>query len=247
MGESFGRYTLGQDEDVLALISSANVACGYHAGDPHVMRRTVELAAARGVRVGAHPGLPDLLGFGRRIMAVSPAELYDYFLYQLGALHAFARAAGTTLQHVKPHGALFGMALSDPSLARAMAQAAHDFDPTLLWLNPTGPLAQVGRDTGLIPAQDFYADRAYNADRSLVSRSKPGSVIKDHAHIRGRVLQLLETGTVTTLDGQRIGLPCDSICVHGDTDGALEIIRLVRGVCDQHGIAIRPLAEIVEK
>jgi len=244
MGESFGCYALGDDAEVFKWISSANVACGFHAGDPHVMRESVELAKANGVAVGAHPGLPDLLGFGRRRMAVKPEELRDMFVYQLGALDAFVRAAGFTLQHVKAHGALSEMGRTDPALARAMCEATREVDPNLLWLTPVGTMVNEAREAGLRVAQDFYTDRAYNRDLSLVSRSRAGSVIKDVETIRRRVDQLLDSGTVTTIDGERVSIAFDSICVHGDTQGAIDIIRLVREVCDKRSIAVKPLSAL---
>jgi UPF0271 protein len=245
MGESFGRYTLGHDEGVIRYISSANIACGYHAGDPHVMRRTVALAVERGVGIGAHPGLPDLMGFGRRPVAVTAAELRDYFTYQIGALRAFADAAGAPLRHVKMHGALFEMALTDESLARAMCQATGEAGGDLIWLCPAGTAATHGREAGLRTAEEFYADRAYHPDLRLVSRKRPGSVLKDPELIRRRLLELFESGTVETIEGERIALEFDSICVHGDTPGALEIVRLIREACTVARVAVRPLAELL--
>ncbi len=244
IGESFGAYTLGNDEDVIRSISSANVACGFHAGDPHVMRRTVALAKQHGVRVGAHPGLPDLLGFGRRRMAVSADELRDFCVYQVGALKAFVEAAGLRLQHVKMHGALLEMSLADASLARAMCEAVRAVDPGLIWLTPSGCTTETARACGLQVAEEFYADRAYHPDRRLVSRKQPGAVIHEAAQIRERVALALATGTVRTIEGQTLLLEFDSICVHGDTPGALEIVRLVRAVCADAGVAVRPLAEL---
>lgn len=244
LGESFGAYTLGCDEEVLRHISSANVACGFHAGDPHVMRRTVALAGQHGVRVGAHPGLPDLLGFGRRRMAVSAEELHDFCLYQVGALKAFAEAAGQRLQHVKMHGALLEMSLADESLARAMCEAVRSVDPGLIWLTPAGCTTETARSCGLRVAEEFYADRAYHPDRRLVSRKQSGAVIHDAALIRGRVALALETGTVRTIEGQTLRMEFDSICVHGDTPGAMEIVRLVRAACADAGVTVRPLAEL---
>jgi len=244
MGESFGRYTLGNDEAVMPLITSANIACGFHAGDPHVMRRTVELAAKHSIGIGAHPGLPDLLGFGRRKMAVTPQDLHDLFLYQIGALSAFARAVGRKLQHVKMHGALFEMSVADESLGRAMCQATKDFDDKLIWLIPAGTNSTaIARGMGLRVVEEFYADRACHPDRCLVSRSKPGAVIHDLACIRDRLVQLFQTGTVATIEGERIGFEFGSICVHGDTPGALDIIRTVREACAACGVEIGPMTK----
>lgn len=246
MGESFGAYKLGHDEEIIKLISSANVACGFHAGDPHIMRSTVALACAHGVRVGAHPGLPDLLGFGRRRMAVTPEEVRDFFTYQLGALRAFVEAAGQRLQHVKMHGALFEMVCADQALTRAMCEATKAAGGDLIWLTPSGATVAVARDSGLRVVEEFYADRAYHPNKAIVSRKTPGAVIHDSQQIKGRLLQLFETGMVTTIEGQQIRLDFDSICVHGDTHGALEIVRAVRAVCAERGIAIKPMAELVK-
>ncbi len=246
MGESFGRYGLGHDDEVIRFISSANVACGFHAGDPHVMRHTVELARAHGVRVGAHPGLPDLLGFGRRRMAASPGEVRDYFLYQIGALRAFVEAAGDRLQHVKMHGALFEMALADESITRAMCEATREAGGDLIWLTPAGATAATAKEFGLKVVEEFYADRAYHPNKALVSRKKPGAVIHDAQQIRTRLNQLFETGTVTTIEGEQIPLAFNSICVHGDTQDALQIVRLIREVCAERGVVIKPMSELVE-
>ncbi len=246
MGESFGCYKLGLDEEVIKLISSANVGCGFHGGDPHVMRKTVDMAKQHGVGVGAHPGLPDLLGFGRREMKVSPEELRDYCIYQIGALKAFVEIAGMKLQHVKMHGALMNMGLANEELAVAMCGAARDVSPDLLLVTFSGiHTVEVARSLGLRVIQEFYADRAYNADKSLVSRKVPGAVLKDSKQIGARIKQLIETGTVTTLDGQTLELEYDSICVHGDTPGALEIIRTIRGIMADHNVDIKPMAELV--
>jgi UPF0271 protein len=246
MGESFGRYKLGLDEEVIKLISSANVGCGFHAGDPHVMRKTVDMAKQHGVGVGAHPGLPDLLGFGRREMKVSPDELKEYCIYQIGALKAFVEIVGMKLQHVKMHGALLNMGLANEELAVAMCEATKDINPDLIWVTFSGiRTVEIARSIDLKVIQEFYADRAYNADKTLVSRRVPGAVLKDPQQISARINQLIETGTVTTLDGQPLKLAYDSICVHGDTPGALEIIRTIRGIMADHNIAIKPMAELV--
>jgi len=246
MGESFGRYKLGLDEEVIKLISSANVGCGFHGGDPHVMRKTVDMAKQHGVGVGAHPGLPDLLGFGRREMKVTAEEMKDYFIYQVGALKAFVEIAGMKLQHVKIHGALDTMARADEELTRAMCEATREISPNLVWLAHSGSRAvEIAQSIGLKVIQEFYADRAYNADKTLVSRKVPGAVLKDSQQISARIKQLIEAGTVTALDGQTLELEYHSICVHGDTPGALEIIRTIRGIMADHNIAIKPMAELV--
>lgn len=245
LGESFGCYKLGLDEEVIGRISSANVACGFHAGDPHVMHQTVKLCQASGVRVGAHPGLPDLLGFGRRRMAVTPDEIYDFFVYQIGALDGFVRATGQKLQHVKLHGALFEMAMSDDALTRAMCDATRDVNPDLIWLAPAGKVPAIGREAGLRTAEEFYADRAYHPDKRLVSRKTPGSVLHDLNEIRRRLVQVFQTGTVTTIEGQTLPLEFNSICVHGDSPGALDIVNSVREVCNEQGVAVKPLSDLL--
>jgi UPF0271 protein len=246
MGESFGRYKLGLDEEVIKLISSANVGCGFHAGDPHVMRMTVDMAKQHDVGVGAHPGLPDLLGFGRREMKVSPEELKDFCIYQIGALKAFVELAGMKLQHVKMHGALMNMGIANEELAVAMCGAVKGISPDLFFVTFSGiNMVEIARSLGLRVIQEFYADRAYNADKSLVSRKVPGAVLKESQQISARFKQLIETGTVTTLDGQTMAFEYDSICVHGDTPGALDIIRTIRNVMADHNVEIKPMAELV--
>lgn len=246
MGESFGRYKLGLDEEVIKLISSANVGCGFHGGDPHVMRNTVALANVHGVAVGAHPGLPDLFGFGRREMKVTPEEVKDYFIYQIGALRGFVEIADMKLQHVKMHGALDAMARADEELTRAMCEATREMSPDLIWLAHSGiQTGEIARSMGLKVFEEVYADRAYNADKSLVSRRLPGAVLKDPQQIGARIRQLIETGTVTTIDGKTLELEFDSICVHGDTPGALEMIRTIRGILADHNVAIKPMAQLI--
>ncbi len=246
MGESFGRYTLGLDEEVIKLISSANVGCGFHGGDPHVMRSTVALAKEHGVAVGAHPGLPDLLGFGRREMNVTPEEMKDYFIYQIGALKAFVEVAGMRLQHVKMHGALDPMARMNEELTRVMCEATREMSPDLVWLAHSGiRTGEIARSMGLKVIQEVYADRAYNADKTLVSRKLPGSVLKDPQEIAVRISQLIEMGTVKTIDGKTLELEFDSICVHGDTPGALEMIRTIRGILADHNVAVKPMAGLI--
>jgi UPF0271 protein len=246
MGESFGRYKLGLDEEVIKLISSANVGCGFHGGDPHVMRNTVTLAKEYGVAVGAHPGLPDLLGFGRREMKVTPEEVKDYFIYQIGALRAFVEIAGMKLQHVKMHGALDTMARANEELTRTMCEATGEISPDLVWVAHSGTRAgEIARSMGLKVIQEAYADRAYNIDKSLVSRKRPGAVLKDPQQIGARIKQLIETGTMTTIDGKTLELEFDSICVHGDTPGALEMIRTIRATLADQNVAIKPMAEFI--
>ncbi|MEA4823183.1 MAG: 5-oxoprolinase subunit PxpA [Clostridiaceae bacterium] len=244
LGESFGAYTIGLDERVIPHISSANVACGYHGGDPMVMRRTIALAKKSNVAVGAHPGFPDLMGFGRRNMTVTPDEAYGYMLYQLGALAAFAKAAGVRLQHVKPHGALYNMAGKDADLAAAIAQSIADFDPTLILLGLSGSaMLAEGEKRGLRCAKEVFADRAYNEDGSLVNRKLPGSMITDEEVAIARVLRMLERGEVETITGKVIPIEADSVCVHGDNEHALEFVTKIRAAIEARGIAVAPMGE----
>ncbi len=246
MGESFGPYKLGLDEEVIKLVSSANVGCGFHGGDPHVMRETVAMAKEHSVGVGAHPGLPDLIGFGRREMKVTPEEIKDYFTYQIGALKAFVEITGMKLQHVKAHGALDAMARKDEELTKAMCEATREISADLIWLAHSGLRpGEIARSMGLKVVQEVYADRAYNADKTLVSRKLPGAVLKDPQEIGARISQLIDTGTITTIDGKTIALDFDSICVHGDTPGALEMIRTIRDMLADHNIAVKPMGKLI--
>ncbi len=238
LGESFGAYTIGLDAEVIPHISSANVACGYHAGDPEVMRRTVAAAARAGVAVGAHPGFPDLVGFGRRNLAATPDEVYGYMLYQLGALDAFARAAGVKLQHVKPHGALYNMAGKDEKLSAAIARAIHDFDPSLILLGLSGSaMLTEGEKAGLRVAREVFADRAYNDDGSLVSRSLEGSVIHDTDVAVARVVRMVKEGVVETYTGNTLALSCGSVCVHGDNASAVSFVKTIRAELEKQGVS----------
>jgi 5-oxoprolinase (ATP-hydrolysing) subunit A len=243
LGESFGAYKLGLDEDVIRHISSANVACGFHASDPNVMRRTVRLAKEAGVAVGAHPGLPDLQGFGRRSMDVSPEEAKDITLYQIGALAAFCRAEGIALRHVKPHGALYNMAGRDHALARAICEAVRDFDPALILLGLSGShMLRAAEELGLPSAREVFADRAYEEDGSLVARSKPGSMIDDEGEAISRVLRMVNEGKVRAITGKDIPIQADSVCVHGDGPKALAFVARIRKALEAEGIEVGPLS-----
>jgi UPF0271 protein len=245
MGESFGRYTLGRDEEVMPWITSANIACGFHGGDPHVMRRTVELALAHGVAVGVHPGLPDLLGFGRRVLDVSPQELKDYVHYQTGALWAFAKAAGTQLQHVKPHGIQYSMYERSPDLGRAAAEAVLQLEKNLILFALAGTsYEREAKKAGARVAGEGFADRAYAADKQLVSR-KVGSraLITDPQQAADQAVMLALEGRVRTHDDKLIEIKVQSICVHGDTPGSDKIVRAVRESLEKAGVHVRPLRE----
>jgi len=244
LGESFGPWPMGQDAALMDSITSANVACGFHAGDPTTMRHTVALAKVKGVAVGAHPGFPDLVGFGRREMKASPAEVEDLVLYQVSALAGVARAAGVTLQHVKAHGALYNMACRDRALADAIARAVAAFDPALILFGlPNSELLRAGAAAGLRVAAEVFADRAYDPDGSLTSRAKPGSVIHDPAAVVARAVRMVTRREVVAVDGSVIALQADTICLHGDTPGAAALARAVRAGLASAGITIANLRE----
>ena len=246
LGESFGAYTIGMDVDVIPLISSCNIACGYHASDPLVMQKTIALAKKAGIGIGAHPGFPDLMGFGRRNMNVSPAEAGAYVTYQLGALHAFAKSAGIRIQHVKPHGALYNMAGKDYALALAIAEAVKAFDPSLILLGLSGSESvRAAQDIGLPAAREVFADRAYMPDGSLMPRTREGAVIHDENEAIRRVVRMVKEHKVVACDGTDIDIVPDSICVHGDNIKALTFVTQIRSALEAEGVQIAPLAEIV--
>jgi len=243
VGESFGAYRIGADAEVMASISSANVACGFHGGDPAVMRHTVRLARDAGVAVGAHPGLPDLVGFGRREMRVTPQETEDLVLYQIGALAAIAASEGVRLQHVKAHGALYTMAARDRALAGAIARAVRAFDPSLVLFGlPASELIRAGEAEGLTVASEGFADRAYEPDGSLTPRSRPGSVIHDVDAVVRRAVRMAEAKGVTAADGTEITMRVDTLCVHGDTPGAAELTRALAAGLARAGITVAAVA-----
>ena len=241
LGESFGAYKIGQDDQIIPLVSSVNIACGWHAGDPLVMQKAVALAKQYGVSVGAHPGFPDLMGFGRRNMNVTPAEVKAYIQYQVGALSAFCRAAGVKLHHVKPHGAMYNMAGADGRLARAVAEAVAEIDDSLILLALSGSeMIRAADAVGLPSASEVFADRAYEEDGSLRARSKPDAVIHDEAECAARVLRMVTEGKVTAVTGRDIDIRADSICVHGDSPEALLFVRRIRETLKNGGVTIKP-------
>jgi 5-oxoprolinase (ATP-hydrolysing) subunit A len=242
VGESFGIYALGQDPAVLHLITSANVACGFHAGDPGVMRATVALARERGVAVGAHPGFPDLAGFGRRELQATAREVEDMVVYQIGALAGIAAAQNVRLQHVKPHGALYNMAARDATLADAVACATAAVDRSLILFGlPGSQSIAAGRRHGLRTASEAFADRAYRPDGTLVPRSQPGAVI-DHADaVVSRAVMMARDHVVVAMDGSRVPLDVETICVHGDTPGAAALAAKIRQALIAAGIDVRPI------
>lgn len=240
LGESFGRYTLGLDEVVIPMISSANIACGYHAGDPLVMDQTVRMAAEHGVSIGAHTGFPDLMGFGRRNMAVTAEEAKAYTQYQLGALMAFAAKYGVKVAHVKPHGAMYNMAAKDYALSKAICEAIYEIAPSIKLLGLAGSeMIRAAKDTGLPYAQEVFADRAYEDDGTLVARSKPGAMITDEELAIDRVVDMVLHGRVISINGREVPLAADSICVHGDGEKAVEFVRKIRRALEEEGIEIR--------
>ena len=242
LGESFGRWTLGDDAALMKSISSANVACGFHAGDPGVMRDTVRLARDHGVAVGAHPGLPDLAGFGRRNMAVTAKEVEDLVVYQIGALAAIASAERVRLQHVKVHGALYNMAVKDRVLADAIAAAVCAVDRRLaLFALPGTELAHAAEAAGLRLAREGFADRAYEPDGSLTPRSKPGSVIHSPRDVIERAVRMARDGRVRAADGSDIAMRVDTLCTHGDTPGSHELVRQLRAGLEAEGITVKAI------
>jgi 5-oxoprolinase (ATP-hydrolysing) subunit A len=240
VGESFGAYTIGQDPILLPHLTSANVACGFHAGDPGVMRATIALAKQHGVAVGAHPGFPDLAGFGRRDLHATPREVEDFVMYQIGALAAIAASQGVRLQHVKPHGALFNMAVRDAELADAIARATAAVDSSLILFGlPASELIAAGRRAGLQTACEVFADRAYHSDGTLVSRRVTGAVIHDADVVEARVVRMASDRSVVAIDGSVVKFEIDTICVHGDTRGAAELAARIRRALDASGVQVK--------
>jgi UPF0271 protein len=243
LGESFGAWRVGDDEAMFALVSSANVACGFHAGDPATMAESAVRAARHGVALGAHPGYRDLVGFGRRALDTSPAELAAELLAQIGALDGVARAAGVRVRYVKAHGALYHRLASDDVAARAFAEALAAYDPTLPILGPPSSAIERATDAaGLRFAREAFVDRGYVADGSLVPRGEPGAIVDDPAAAADRALELAETGGITADDGSRVELAPDSLCLHGDTPGAVAMARAVRAALEGAGVEIRSFA-----
>jgi len=236
LGEGFGPWRMGEDEALLDIVSSANVACGFHAGDPVIMDRTVRMARQRGVDVGAHVGFPDLMGFGRRQMQIETKVLVAYVLYQLAALDGMARTAGHRMTHMSFHGALGNMAAADAALAGPLVRAVADFDPSLtVSTSASRAIEDAAERCGLRVRRTFLADRACDDDGLLVPRKLPGAVIHEREAVLARVRQLLEDGTVTSVSGRKIPMRVHSILLHGDTPGAVELARAVRGVVEQAG------------
>jgi UPF0271 protein len=246
LGESFGAYTLGNDGEVMEFVTSANVACGFHAGDPSVMLKTVKLAIKKGVAVGAHPGHPDLVGFGRRKMSCTPEEVYAFTLYQIGSLRVIARANGRELQHVKAHGALYNQAASDPALAEAIASAVKDAGGSLILVGLANSAFRKAAEKAGVPlAEEAFADREYMPDGSLMPRSRPGAVIHDPEVAARRVLRMVKEGIVTADGGVDIALKPDTICLHGDTPEAVENARKIREILEASDVTIMPMEKVI--
>lgn len=240
LGEGYGAYTMGNDSALLEIVSSANVACGFHAGDPEIMAETFTLARLNGVVTGAHPGFPDLWGFGRRPMPFTNSQIERLVAYQIGAARALANYSGHAIHYVKAHGALNNMALADHSVAQAICRAVRAVDPGLILLAPArSKQYTAGLEAGLQTRSEIFADRAYEADGTLVSRSEPGAVLEDVAQIVARTLRMVRASAIETTTGEMLPAPIDSICVHGDSPGALEIARAVRQGLEADDICIR--------
>jgi 5-oxoprolinase (ATP-hydrolysing) subunit A len=246
VGEGYGAFRIGSDEELLHHVTSANIACGWHAGDPLVMGKTAELCCRLQVSAGAHPGYPDLQGFGRRNMQLSERECRAFVLYQVGALSGFLRRVGTPMRHVKPHGALYNQASGDESLARGIVGAIVDFDPTLILLGLSGSrLLETARERGLKVAREVFADRAYNSDGSLVSRKLPGALIEDPAEAADRAVRMVTEGILRSIDGTDIPIEADSICIHGDRPGSVEVARRLREALQRAAVSVRPLVDFI--
>ncbi len=243
LGESFGAWRMGDDAAILRIVTSANVACGFHAGDPAGILATLRGAAAQGVQVGAHVSYPDLVGFGRRNMDVTTLELQADVMYQIGALQGLATAAGTRVRYVKPHGALYNTIAHDERQAKAVIAAVRELDPTLVLVALAGaPLVQWARDAGLTVVGEAFADRAYTPEGTLVSRREKGSVLHDEKLVAQRMLRLVREGVVEAIDGSLARIDAQSICVHGDSAGAVEMAQAVRAALEQDGVVLRSFA-----
>ncbi|MDQ8733876.1 5-oxoprolinase subunit PxpA [Paenibacillus sp. LHD-38] len=240
MGEGFGVYHTGSDSELMKYITSANIACGFHAGDAATIRRTVKLALEHGVAIGAHPGLPDLAGFGRRVIDITPEEAYDMTVYQLGAVQAFTKSEGGTVRHVKPHGALYNMAARSRQLADAIAEAVYRVDPSLLLFGLAGSeLILAGKAIGLHTINEVFADRTYESDGSLTPREIAGAVIVDAGRAAAQAVKMIKEGEVQTRQQSGFILKADTVCVHGDTPGALEHVQRLREALEAEGIAVK--------
>ena len=238
MGESYGAWTMGADAEVMPHISSANVACGFHGGDPATIRKTVRLALDNGVAVGAHPSLPDIQGFGRRAMKISPQDMYDLVVYQAGAVEGFARAAGSRLHHIKCHGALYNMAATDDALSEAMARAARDLGNVMIYALSNSRMIAMVKKLGVPVAGEVFADRGYSDDGTLAPRDKPGGMIEDAAKSVKQALAMVEEGYVTSLSGKRVPVAADTMGLHGDQPGAAVFAKALRKAFSDRSISV---------
>lgn len=249
MGESFGAWTMGMDADVIRHVTSANIACGFHAGDPRVMYRTVKLAKENGVGVGAHPGYPDLVGFGRRNMDCTPEEVRDCVAYQVGAMKAFCALHGVPLQHVKPHGSLYNMSVGNEAMIRAIVEAIAGVDRNVIYLALGGaqePLVtRIAKEAGIRVAFEAFPDRAYTPEGRLAPRSLAGALIKDPRVAAERALRMAKGGTIVTTDGSVLAMRIDTICVHGDNPSAVELVKDIRAVIEAEGISVVPMGSFI--
>ncbi|MBV6273907.1 LamB/YcsF family protein [Alcaligenaceae bacterium CGII-47] len=244
MGEGFGHWKMGCDNEILPSVSSANIACGFHAGDPSTMRKTVKAAIASGVALGAHPGLPDLVGFGRRNMDISPDSAYDIMVVQIGALAAVAASQGARLRHVKAHGALYNMAVNNKPLAQALAQAVYDVDRSLIFFAlASSQMADVARELGLHVAEEVFADRTYQRDGMLTPRSRPDAMITDPQVSIQQVLRMIKEGRVRATDGVDVPVNADTLCIHGDQQGAVMFAQAIRQALKAEHIAVQALGD----
>lgn len=246
MGESFGAYRMGKDEEILDYVTSANIACGYHAGDPATMRKTVQMALEKNVGIGAHPGMPDLVGFGRREINISPKEAYDLVIYQMGALYGFVRSEGGKIQHVKPHGALFNMAAKSAPLSEAIAEAVYKVDPECILFGLAGSeLVKAGKKIGLRTASEVFSDRTYQKDGSLTSRREENALIKDHKIAVNQVIRMVKEGKVKSVQGEDVVIQADTICIHGDGLHALEFAQYISNALREAGITIAKIGDFL--
>ncbi len=247
MGESFGAYSIGMDEAVIKYITSANIACGWHAGDPLVMDQTVKMARENGVGIGAHPGYPDLIGFGRRNMDCTMAELRQYLIYQLGALDAFCRVNNIQMRHVKPHGALYLTAVEKEDVARTIAEAIVSFNPELLYVALAGEkgrmMSRIGEEVGLKVVYEAFPDRAYTSEGTLQSRRISGAVIKEPQLVAERALRMAAEGKIVAVDGTTIEIEAHTLCVHGDNPTAVELVKTIRETLEAENIVLKPMEE----
>lgn len=239
IGEDFGRYTLANQKEILKYVTSANIACGFHAGDPSVMRETVKVALENHVKIGAHPGLPDLVGFGRREMAISYQEAYDMVVYQVGALQAFLTIEGEKMQHVKPHGALYNMAAKNPEIAEAIAKAVYDISPDLILFGlASSELTKAGEKIGLPTAHEVFADRTYQEDGTLTSRKQPNALITSHDEAVKQVIRMVKEGKVKSCQGTDVLLRADTICIHGDGEHAVDFAQFIKNELQNNAIEV---------